>query len=105
PVLVRPDGSVEFLDRATDPPLDARPDPTPRPQAGTTFTPGTTLALYTDGLIERRHEDIDRGLVRLADSLVRHRNSDPEALADAVLLELLPHGGATDDTALIIVRL
>ncbi|MBK3570149.1 PP2C family protein-serine/threonine phosphatase, partial [Streptomyces sp. MBT62] len=42
PVLVRPDGSVEFLDRATDPPLDARPDPTPRPQAGTTFTPGTT---------------------------------------------------------------
>ncbi|MFI6402382.1 PP2C family protein-serine/threonine phosphatase [Streptomyces sp. NPDC050548] len=105
PVLVRPDGSVEFLDRATDPPLDARPDPMPRPQAGTTFTPGTTLALYTDGLIERRHEDIDRGLVRLADSLVRHRNRDPEALADAVLLELLPPGGATDDTALIIVRL
>ncbi|MEV0740141.1 SpoIIE family protein phosphatase [Streptomyces sp. NPDC050549] len=105
PVLVRPDGSVEFLDRATDPPLDARPAPKPRPQAGTTFSPGTTLALYTDGLIERRHEDIDRGLVRLADSLVRHRNADPEALADAVLLELLPHGGATDDTALIIVRL
>ncbi|MGX9889413.1 PP2C family protein-serine/threonine phosphatase [Streptomyces sp. NPDC002276] len=105
PVLVRPDGSVEFLDRATDPPLDARPDPTPRPQAATTFSPGTTLALYTDGLIERRHEDIDRGLIRLADSLVRHRNTDPEGLADAVLLELLPHGGATDDTALIIVRL
>ncbi|MFJ6894402.1 PP2C family protein-serine/threonine phosphatase [Streptomyces hokutonensis] len=105
PVLVRPDGSVEFLDRATDPPLDARPDPMPRPQAGTTFSPGATLVLYTDGLIERRHEDIDRGLVRLADSLVRHRNTDPEALADAVLLELLPHGGATDDTALIIVRL
>ncbi|WP_427924704.1 PP2C family protein-serine/threonine phosphatase [Streptomyces sp. cg40] len=105
PVLVRPDGSVEFLDRATDPPLDARPDPTPRPQAATAFSPGTTLALYTDGLIERRHEDIDRGLIRLADSLVRHRDTDPEALADAVLLELLPHGGATDDTALIIVRL
>ncbi|WP_262058990.1 PP2C family protein-serine/threonine phosphatase [Streptomyces sp. STR69] len=105
PVLVRPDGRVEFLDRATDPPLDARPAPTPRPQAETTFTPGTTLALYTDGLIERRHEDIDRGLIRLADSLVRHRDTDPEALADAVLLELLPHGGATDDTALIIVRL
>ncbi|MFE2416138.1 PP2C family protein-serine/threonine phosphatase [Streptomyces hokutonensis] len=105
PVLVHPDGRVEFLDRATDPPLDARPAPTPRPQAGIAFSPGATLALYTDGLIERRHEDIDRGLVRLADSLVRHRNTNPEALADAVLLELLPHGGATDDTALIIVRL
>ncbi|MBK3576997.1 SpoIIE family protein phosphatase [Streptomyces sp. MBT65] len=105
PALVHPDGRVEFLDRATDPPLDARPDPIPRPQSTTAFSPGSTLVLYTDGLIERRREDIDKGLARLADSLVRHRNTDPEALADAVLLELLPHGGATDDTALIIVRL
>ncbi|MEV2211912.1 SpoIIE family protein phosphatase [Streptomyces sp. NPDC050997] len=105
PVLVHPDGRTEFLDRATDPPLDARPDPVPRPQADTTFTDGATLVLYTDGLIERRHEDIDTGLARLAASLTRHREADPEALADAVLLELLPPGGATDDTALIVVRL
>lgn len=105
PVLIHPDGRVEFLDRATDTPLDARPDPIPRPQAVTTYTDGATLALYTDGLIERRREDIDTGLSRLADALVRHRGSDPETLADAVLLELLPPGGATDDTALIIVRL
>jgi serine phosphatase RsbU (regulator of sigma subunit) len=105
PVLVHSDGRVEFLDQATDPPLDARPDPIPRPQAVTTFTSGATLALYTDGLVERRREDIDTGLERLADSLVRHRTADPEHLADAVLTELLPPGGATDDTALIIVRL
>ncbi|WP_405578686.1 PP2C family protein-serine/threonine phosphatase [Streptomyces sp. NBC_01092] len=105
PALVHPDGRVEFLDQATDPPLDARPDPVPRPQAVTAYTDGATLALYTDGLVERRREDIDTGLARLADSLVRHRTDDPENLADAVLLELLPPGGATDDTALIIVRL
>ncbi|MFJ9154328.1 PP2C family protein-serine/threonine phosphatase [Streptomyces sp. NPDC102270] len=105
PMLVHPDGRVECLDRATDPPLDARPDPIRRPQATTTFTSGATLALYTDGLVERRREDIDTGLARLADSLARHREDDPEALADAVLLELLPPGGATDDTALVIVRL
>ncbi|NUP17465.1 MAG: SpoIIE family protein phosphatase [Streptomyces sp.] len=105
PVLVHADGGVEFLDRATDPPLDARPDPIPRPEAVTTYADGATLALYTDGLVERRREDIDTGLGRLADALVRHRTADPETLADAVLLELLPHGGATDDTALIIVRL
>ncbi|WP_369167472.1 PP2C family protein-serine/threonine phosphatase [Streptomyces sp. R28] len=105
PVLVHADGRVEFLDQATDPPLDARPDPVPRPQAVTSFTGGATLALYTDGLIERRREDIDAGLTRLADALVRHRTADPEPLADAVLLELLPPGGATDDAALIIVRL
>ncbi|MET7476532.1 SpoIIE family protein phosphatase [Streptomyces sp. NPDC005648] len=105
PVLVHADGRVEFLDKATDPPLDARPDPFPRPQAWTSYTAGATLALYTDGLIERRHEDIDTGLTRLAESLARHRALDPERLADAVLLELLPPGGATDDTALVIVRL
>ncbi|MFD5573508.1 PP2C family protein-serine/threonine phosphatase [Streptomyces cadmiisoli] len=105
PVLVDADGRIEFLDRATDPPLDARPDPRPRPQARSPFTTGATLVLYTDGLIERRHEDIDTGLNRLAESLARHRNAAPEDLADAVLLELLPPGGATDDTALVVVRL
>ncbi|MCF4137299.1 SpoIIE family protein phosphatase [Streptomyces sp. Tue 6430] len=105
PVLVHPDGHVEFLDRATDPPLDARPDPRPRPQASTAYAPGALLALYTDGLVERRREDIDTGLARLARSLTRHRHADPEEIADAVLLELLPHGGATDDTALVVVRL
>ncbi|MEU9354829.1 SpoIIE family protein phosphatase [Streptomyces griseoloalbus] len=105
PVLLHDDGRVEFLDQATDPPLDARPEPTPRPEAATTFTPGATLVLYSDGLIERRHEDIDTGLMRLAESLRRHRTEDPETLADIVLLELLPPGGATDDTALVVVRL
>lgn len=105
PMLVHADGRVECLDKATDPPLDARPEPIPRPQATTSFTGGATLALYTDGLVERRHEDVDTGLTRLADSLTRHRRSDPETLADAVLAELLPPGGATDDTALVIVRL
>ncbi|MEU5281641.1 SpoIIE family protein phosphatase [Streptomyces asoensis] len=105
PVLVHADGRVEFLDRATDPPLDARPTPLRRPEACTAYDSGATLALYTDGLVERRREDIDTGLDRLADALVRHRDADPETLADAVLLELLPPGGATDDTALVVVRL
>ncbi|MER6675480.1 SpoIIE family protein phosphatase [Streptomyces sp. NPDC000983] len=105
PVLLHADGRVEFLDRATDPPLDARPDPMPRPEAETGFDEGATLVLYTDGLVERRREDIHDSLARLADSLVHHRRLDPESLADAVLTDLLPQGGATDDTALVVVRL
>ncbi|GAA3243122.1 hypothetical protein GCM10020256_67590 [Streptomyces thermocoprophilus] len=105
PVLVHADGRVEFLDGATDPPLDAHPDPLPRVQAVTSFARGATLALYTDGLVERRQEDIDVGLARLAAALRTHRAADPESLADAVLTELLPPDGATDDTALVIVRL
>ncbi|MFF8507725.1 PP2C family protein-serine/threonine phosphatase [Streptomyces sp. NPDC015492] len=105
PALLRVDGTVEFLDRATDPPLGARPEHVPRPQSSAAFAEGDTLVLYTDGLVERRREDIDVGLGRLADALTRHRAADPERLADALLLELLPAGGATDDTALVILRL
>ncbi|MFI9832268.1 PP2C family protein-serine/threonine phosphatase [Streptomyces sp. NPDC051913] len=105
PALVHADGRVEFLDGATDPPLDASPAPVPRPEATAGFSTGDTLVLYTDGLVERRREDIDIGLARLADSLTRHRKAEPEPMADAVLLELLPPEGATDDTALIVVRL
>ncbi|EKX69110.1 PAS domain-containing protein [Streptomyces ipomoeae] len=105
PVLLRGDGTVVFLDRATDPPLGARPEHVARPQAAVDFTEGDTLVLYTDGLIERRHEDIDTGLARLADALNRHRHATPEPLADALLHDLLPPDGATDDTALVIIRL
>ncbi|MEV0535689.1 SpoIIE family protein phosphatase [Kitasatospora sp. NPDC050463] len=105
PALLHTDGTIEFLDRATDPPLGARPEPVPRPEATVTFDEGDTLVLYTDGLVERRREDIDTGLARLADSLALHRGTAPEPLADALLHDLLPHGGATDDTALVVVRL
>ncbi|MFD0263056.1 PP2C family protein-serine/threonine phosphatase [Kitasatospora indigofera] len=105
PLLLHADGRIEFLDRATDPPLGARPEHVPRPQATTTFDEGDTLVLYTDGLIERRDEDIDVGLARLADSLAEHRREDPEAMADCVLAALLAERPATDDAALVIVRL
>ncbi|MFJ5811664.1 PP2C family protein-serine/threonine phosphatase [Streptomyces sp. NPDC093093] len=105
PALLHLRGDVEFLDQATDPPLGARPEHVPRPQAVTGFGEGDTLVLYTDGLVERRREDIDVGLARLTRALTRHRGSDPEALADAILLDLLPPGGSTDDTALVVVRL
>ncbi|MFI9759010.1 PP2C family protein-serine/threonine phosphatase [Streptomyces sp. NPDC051963] len=105
PALLHPEGTVTFLDRATDPPLGARPEHAPRLQARVPFTEGGTLVLYTDGLIERRTEDIDVGLARLADSLTRHRRAGPEALADALLADLLPPTGNSDDTALVVIRL
>ncbi|MFF8647798.1 PP2C family protein-serine/threonine phosphatase [Streptomyces griseoluteus] len=106
PVLLRGAGGAELLDRATDPPLDAAFEPSPRPEATVNFAEGDTLVLYTDGLIERRHQDIDTGLDRLVESLESHRDVvSPEALADAVLSEMLPAEGVTDDTALVVVRL
>ncbi|HSA54036.1 MAG TPA: SpoIIE family protein phosphatase [Yinghuangia sp.] len=105
PALLGADGVVVFLDQATDPPLGALPEHLPRSQATTEYEDGATLVLYTDGLIERRDRDIDEGLACLAATLRRHRAAEPEALADRLLAELLPPGGNTDDTALVVVRL
>ncbi|MFF4803606.1 PP2C family protein-serine/threonine phosphatase [Streptomyces sp. NPDC001351] len=105
PAVLHPGGTVSFLDQATDPPIDARPVRVARPQARVSFAEGDTLVLYTDGLIERRSEDIGTSLGRLADCLARHRQTAPEALADALLADLLPATGNTDDTALVVVSL
>jgi serine phosphatase RsbU (regulator of sigma subunit) len=101
PVLLRGDGTCELLDQATDPPLGARPHHVPRPQAGLSYTPGDTLVLYTDGLIERRGEDIDVGLTRLTTALAQDRTLAPDRLADALLTRL----AVADDIALVIIRL
>ncbi|WP_432251688.1 PP2C family protein-serine/threonine phosphatase [Streptomyces sp. HNM1019] len=105
PVLARPDGTVVLLDQATNPPLGLVADHLPRPQATVSYSPGDTLVLYTDGLIERRDEDIDVGLRRLTDTLARHTCLGPDHLADTLLTRLGVAGGGRDDIALIVVRL
>jgi PAS domain S-box-containing protein len=105
PVLIRPDGTFSLLDQATDPPLGVRPQHVPRPQAAVSYAPGDTLVLYTDGLIERRREDIDVGLHRLTDILVANPHSNPGHLADVLLSRLGLSSGGDDDIALVVVRL
>ncbi|HEY6738352.1 MAG TPA: PP2C family protein-serine/threonine phosphatase, partial [Actinopolymorphaceae bacterium] len=106
PILLHADGSCELLDQATDPPLGARPDPAvPRPQANLGYRPGDTLLLYTDGLVERRDEDIDVGLNRLIDILGESTGLSPDELADTVLERLGVSDGTDDDIALITVGL
>ncbi|HEY3483427.1 MAG TPA: PP2C family protein-serine/threonine phosphatase, partial [Streptomyces sp.] len=105
PVLVHSDGTHDLLDAATDPPLGARPQHVPRPQASLSYAPGDTLVLYTDGLIERRGEDIDTGLHRLTDALAHYVQRNPRRVADMMLARLGMTGGGRDDIALIVVRL
>ncbi|MEU6782917.1 SpoIIE family protein phosphatase [Nonomuraea angiospora] len=105
PVLLHADGSCALLDQATDPPLGTRPDHVTRPQAQLSYTAGDTLVLYTDGLIERRGEDIDVGLARLTAALARCSRLTPDCLADVALSSLGISSGAGDDVALLVTRL
>ncbi|MEV6839761.1 SpoIIE family protein phosphatase [Streptomyces sp. NPDC051133] len=105
PVLVHRDGTFVLLDQATDPPLGARPQHVPRPQAALPYTSGDTLVLYTDGLVERRDEDIDISLDRLTSALAENSRLGPDHLADVLLAHLGVSSGGHDDIALIVVRL
>ncbi len=61
--------------------------------------------MYTDGLIERRDEDIDASLARLTTALAKDSTVAPDQLADALLAHLDVAGGAADDIALVVIRL
>ena len=65
--------------------------------------PGDTLVLYTDGLIERRDEDLDVSLARLADSLAGAHTRSLDELA-ATIVATRP-GDNADDVALLLVRI
>ena len=71
----------------------------------TTFqlTPGATLLCYTDGLVERRTEDIDTGLRRLAASA---KNLGPASVGDLVtdVVGSLRTADAADDVAVLAIR-
>jgi anti-sigma regulatory factor (Ser/Thr protein kinase) len=77
--------------------------PTARYESSTFALPtGSTVFLYTDGLIERRGESIDFGLERLR--AIAEGSSDVEALCTAVLEGLVGDSGPSDDVAFVAAR-
>jgi anti-sigma regulatory factor (Ser/Thr protein kinase) len=94
---------MTVLDEAGSVPLAVQRDHR-RPQESTALPPGSTVMLFTDGLVERRGESIDDGIARVADVLTRHTNSPVDTIADVVLRELAPADGYDDDVAIVVCR-
>ncbi|GAA2976861.1 SpoIIE family protein phosphatase [Actinokineospora diospyrosa] len=105
PVVVTADGDTHVLDQAGSVPLAVLPD-TNRTDAQTELPPGSTVLLYTDGLVERRDEPWDAGLDRLRLSLSNRIAHDvPLAtVIDQVFDDLRPATGYDDDVAVVAYR-
>jgi serine phosphatase RsbU (regulator of sigma subunit) len=103
PLLLDIEGGTAWLDGARGPVLGLA-DRSARPESRTSLPVGGTLLLFTDGLVERRGEDLDAGLGRLARAAAARRAGPLDALVDGLLADLVDVGGASDDIAVVAVR-
>jgi PAS domain S-box-containing protein len=102
PLVLGPDGEAAYLEGGRTLPLGVMPS-AEYPQADAELEPGSTIVLYTDGLVEERGTSIDRGLQRLKEAVVGGP-IEPEALCDHIVSSLLADRLATDDIAVLTVR-
>ncbi|EUA50837.1 stage II sporulation E family protein [Mycobacterium xenopi 3993] len=102
-LFATPDAGTTLLAEARSVPLAVHRDH-PRPQASQALPPGSTLIVFTDGLVERKHEPIDAGIARVAKVLTDNMDLPVDHLADAVVRELAPAAGYDDDVAMVVYR-
>ncbi|MYX48516.1 SpoIIE family protein phosphatase [Streptomyces sp. SID8385] len=103
PVLVDPEtGRVTTMQLPAGPPLGL--GGLPFESAEFSLAEGSVLALFTDGLVERRDEDIDEGYRLLHDAVTPQAATSLDARCGAVIEALLPDGAPDDDVALLMAR-
>ncbi|WP_432491968.1 SpoIIE family protein phosphatase [Kineococcus auxinigenes] len=104
PMLLTPDGTVTALTGLRHDLLLGIAPHLPRIDEEVALDRGSTVLLYTDGLVERRGQDYDEGLLRLREAITELAGTSLDDLCDGVLARLLPER-AEDDVALVAVRL
>ncbi len=100
PLLRTPSGEVRVLDASPDLLLGLDPA-TSRGERVTVLEPGSTLLLYSDGLVERRAESLDDGIARLAGLLAERGGVGPEQLCDLLVATVGPD--SADDIVLLVL--
>jgi len=103
PLLRLPDGHAEVLDVPGGPLLGVEAT-AEYPESELRLRPGSVLALYTDGLVERRGSDIGSGIDRLRVSLARRGGDRLEDLADGLLQDACTSPDRLDDIALLLTE-
>src|SRR5690606_17474791 len=103
PLVQDPSGKVTYLDADHGPMLGV--DPRCRiPEHQRSLVAGSSVALYTDGLIERRTSDIDAGMARLATVFERCGAGKPAERTENVLHQMLGATDHDDDVCLLLCR-
>ncbi|MFE0450241.1 SpoIIE family protein phosphatase [Streptomyces sp. NPDC058914] len=102
PAIIDPQGHITFPDMPAGVPLGLGLGLAPFESVELELPDGTVLALYTDGLVESRDDDIDVGLDRLGAALAEP-GASLEDLCSQVI-ETLPTQAPADDVTLLLAR-
>jgi serine phosphatase RsbU (regulator of sigma subunit)/anti-sigma regulatory factor (Ser/Thr protein kinase) len=103
PLVVGPDGTAAFLPVPAGIALGATRGARYREHTFP-FPAGSTVLLYTDGVVEVRGESLDEGLERMR-RLAARGFTDVEALSDTVIEEMVADARPADDVALLALHL
>ncbi|CAL9363988.1 hypothetical protein SUDANB15_00713 [Streptomyces sp. enrichment culture] len=101
PLLRHPDGRTEALELAGGVMLGVHPDAA-YPVTSLTLSPGSVLALYTDGLVEMPGSDIETGIRAVRRRLADSRTDSVERLADQLVRTARRTEDRPDDVALLL---
>jgi serine phosphatase RsbU (regulator of sigma subunit) len=101
PLLLRPDGTVEIWWQKPEPLLGLRPHGD-RSTHVRRVPAGSTLLLYTDGLVEDRAQLLDVGIERVVEVLRGNAGLAGEELCSRLIASV---GRRADDIALLLIRL
>lgn len=103
PVLRCPGGMVELVDDGSSLLIGA-PQGRPRPTTERVLPAGTTMLLYTDGLVDGNDRPIDEGMGRLVELMEELGAGSPGEVCSRVAEEMVGPG-RPDDVALLAVKL
>ena len=103
PLLLGPRGDAVFATGRSGSPLGTVTFPSYE-ESVVPLDPGSTVLLYTDGLVERPTVPLHDGLTALAEAATSLEVADPEELVRALPGRVL-EGRSADDMALLAIRL
>ncbi len=103
PLAVAPDGTTTWLDQANSAPAGRYFTGT-RSDASISVETGTTLVLYSDGLVERRMESMDEGMARLTDAAASLVSTDLDAMPNQLIALLTAEQVVADDIITVVAR-
>jgi serine phosphatase RsbU (regulator of sigma subunit) len=103
PLVMRPDGRADYLLGANSTLVGVGPD-VDRTERAATLDIGTTVVLYTDGLVETREDSLTLGLDRLAALAESRPSVSPEVLVDLLLADVEAAEQRKDDVAILVTR-